>query len=224
MGYTWQFGPAQIVLVAVALVAALLVATMFVGRGPADPATGKKGKLRLRLKLRRGFGGGVLAAVAVFLTWIMTLVQGYLGLTGEVKAAHVIASKFENMPGVLSVDLTLYGDDHATAASRKAYQIQGDRWVLQANIVELEPLANTLGLRGGYKVTRLYGQYADGRPTTEHQILLHDDQDFFKEMEDGVWWTKPFVRSAYGNAVIANPGEYDVFISRDAITARRADR
>ncbi|MGL6235214.1 MAG: hypothetical protein ACRC20_07705 [Segniliparus sp.] len=224
MGYRLQFGPVQVVLVVVALVAVLLLATMFVGRGPADPSTGKKGKLRPRLKLRRGFGGGVLAALAVFLTWIMTLVQGYLGLTGEVKAAHVVVSKFENMPGVLSVDLTLYGDDHATAASRKAYQLQGDRWVLQANIVELEPLANTLGLRGGYKVTRLYGQYADGRPTTEHQVLLGDDQDFFKEMEDGVWWTKPFVRSAYGNAVISNPGEYDVFISRDAITARRADR
>lgn len=39
-------------------------------------------------------------------------------------------------------------------------------------------------------------------------------------MRTGRWWTEPFVRSAYGNAVIAVPGEYDVFVSRDAIKTR----
>ncbi|MGY4100848.1 hypothetical protein ACW2Q0_15025 [Nocardia sp. R16R-3T] len=93
--------------------------------------------------------------------------------------------------------------------------------MLQADIVELEPWVNALGFHSGYKVTRLYGQRLDGVATTQNQIFVNgDDQDFFNDMRNHTWWTDPFVRSAYGNAVIATPGTYDVFISRDAIKTR----
>jgi hypothetical protein len=51
-------------------------------------------------------------------------------------------------------------------------------------------------------------------------MLNSGDGSFFADMREGTWWTKPFVRSAYGNAVISAPGEFDVFVSQDAIKAR----
>jgi hypothetical protein len=154
------------------------------------------------------------------LLWVATLMQTFLGLTGEIKAAHVVVNQVAGQEHRLEVDLTLFGDDDH-AERREKYQVEGDLWVLQANIVELEPWVNALGFHSGYKVTRLYGQRLDGVATTQNQIFVNgDDQDFFADMRNGKWFTKPFVRSAYGNAVIATPGEYDVFISRDAIKTR----
>lgn len=63
-----------------------------------------------------------------------------------------------------------------------------------------------------------------GVSPTQHQIMLNGgDGDFFDNMRGGKWWTKPFVRAAYGNAVIAAPGAFDVYISQDAIKARASD-
>jgi hypothetical protein len=44
---------------------------------------------RRRFKLTRGLSGLVLLAVAVSLLWLSFLVQSYLGLTGEIKVAHI---------------------------------------------------------------------------------------------------------------------------------------
>ncbi|SLJ35971.1 Uncharacterised protein [Mycobacteroides abscessus subsp. abscessus] len=136
----------------------------------------------------------MLLVVAVLLLWFATVLQTYLGLTGEIKAAHAVVTPVDGADHQLEVDLTLYGDED-TPERRETFRVQGDLWVLQANIVELEPWVNALGFHG-------------------------EDRDFFEDMRDGAWWTDPFVRSAYGNAVIATPGEYDVYISRDAIKTR----
>ncbi|MCM6777391.1 hypothetical protein NDR87_28280 [Nocardia sp. CDC159] len=170
----------------------------------------------------RGTSALAVLLVAVVILWITTLLQSFLGLTGEVKAAHLVAKPVANDPHTLMVELTLFGDEEHPE-QRATYQVEGDMWVLQANIVELEPWVNALGFHSGYKVTRLYGQRLDGVAVKQNQIFLNgSDQDFFEDMRDQTWYTKPFVRSAYGNAVIAVPGSYDVFISRDAIKTRPA--
>jgi hypothetical protein len=204
-----QIGLMLLILVAVALLISALVRVRRVG---------------LRVLLGRGAGGLGLLVVAVVLLWVATLIQTYLGLSGEIKAAHVAVSPVAGQEHRLDVDITLYGDkDHGEKHDK--YQVEGDLWVLQANIVELEPWVNALGFHSGYKVTRLYGQRLDGVATTQNQIFVNgDDKDFFNDMRKGRWWTQPFVRSAYGNAVIATPGEYDVFISHDAIKTRPTGR
>ncbi|WP_328411156.1 hypothetical protein [Nocardia sp. NBC_00403] len=200
-----QIGLMLLILVALALLISALVMVRRVG---------------LRVLLGRGAAGLCLLLVAVVLLWVATLIQTYLGLSGEVKAAHVVVSPVAGQEHRLEVELTLYGDDEHGEKHDK-YQVEGDLWVLQANIVELEPWVNALGFHSGYKVTRLYGQRLDGIATSQNQIFVNgDDQDFFADMRKGRWWTEPFVRSAYGNAVIGTPGEFDVFISRDAIKAR----
>ncbi|MFF0529478.1 hypothetical protein ACFYT3_13895 [Nocardia amikacinitolerans] len=210
MSYPVDFGIVQIGLILLILIAVALLVSALVKVRRVGP----------RVLLGRGAGGLVLLVVAVLLLWVATLMQTYLGLSGEIKAAHVVVSEVAGEEHQLEVDLTLYGDDD-DPDRREKFRVQGDLWVLQANIVELEPWVNALGFHSGYQVTRLYGQRLDGVATTQNHIFLNGgDADFFADMRDGKWWTDPFVRSAYGNAVIATPGEYDVYISRDAIKTR----
>jgi len=210
MVFPVDFGWIQVLLGLLFAVALVLVVTALI----------KVRKVGWRVLARRGAGAVSMLLFAVVILWATTLLQTYLGLTGEVKAAHVVAKSVANSPHTLDIDLTLYGDkDHGD--KHATYQVEGDMWVLQANIVELEPWVNALGFHSGYKVTRLYGQRLDGVAVKQNQIFLNgSDQDFFGDMQTHSWYTNPFVRSAYGNAVISMPGSYDVFISQDAIKTR----
>jgi hypothetical protein len=225
MAYPQQFGLPQILLAVVAVCAVLLLLSSVVGlrrvtRSNDYAAARAPRRRRLRFRPGRAISGLVLLIVSLLMLWFVTLVQTYLGLTGEVKAAHVVATPINDAQHSLNVDLTLY-DDKGNTHARQTYQVEGDMWVLQADIVELNHWVNVLGVHSGYKVTRLFGERLDGVSPTQHQILLNGgDGSFFAEMRNGKWWTKPFVRSAYGNAVISAPGEFDVYVSQDAIKAR----
>ncbi|WP_028477364.1 hypothetical protein [Nocardia sp. CNY236] len=212
MNFPVDVGPLRIGLVLLLLLGVALVVFGLLGLR----------RTGLRAALVRGSGGLAVLVVATTLLWIATLLQTYLGLTGEIKAAHVVAEPVPGQEHHLDVALTLYGDD-GRPEHRENYRVEGDLWVLQAGIVELHPWVNALGFHSGYRISRLYGQRLDGEATTQRQIFLGGgDQDFFADMREGRWWTQPFVRSAYGNAVIAVPGEYDVYISTDAIKTRPA--
>lgn len=213
MSYPVDLGVLQAgTIVAIILGAALIISAL--------TALRRKG---LRTVLLRGGGGLVLVAAAALLLWTATLVQTYLGLTGEVRAAHVTVSPVAGAEHRLEVELTLFDEEGGTT-EQSTHHVEGDLWVLQAQIVELEPWVNALGFHSGYKVSRLYGQRLDGVATGQNHIFLNGgDRDFFREMTEKRWFTAPFVRSAYGNAVIAMPGEYDVYVSRDAIKTRPVD-
>ncbi|MFF0493876.1 hypothetical protein ACFYTQ_33060 [Nocardia sp. NPDC004068] len=198
----------------------LIVVLFVIGIALLVTALLKARRVGMRAMIGRGAGAASVLLVAVLVLWVTTLLQSFLGLTGEVKAAHVVAKSVADSPHTLDVELTLFGDGNH-AEQHQTYRIEGDMWVLQANIVELEPWVNALGFHSGYKVTRIYGQRLDGVAVKQNQFLLNgSDQDFFEDMRKQDWTTRPFVRSAYGNAVISVPGTYDVFISRDAIKTR----
>ncbi len=211
MSFPVTFGFAQIGLLALlALAVALLVSAALAAR--------RRGGLKTILG--RGAPGLALLLVATLLLWIATLLQTYLGLTGEITAAHVTAKPVAGQSDQLDIELTLFDDDGAVD-TRTTHRVEGNLWALQANIVELHPWVNALGFHSGYKITRLYGQRLDGKATHQDHIMLNgSDRDFFEDMNTGTWYTSPFVKSAYGNAVIATPGEYDVLISHDAIKVR----
>ncbi|MEV3961688.1 hypothetical protein AB0M34_12425 [Nocardia sp. NPDC050193] len=213
MSYPVDFGVLQAgSILAIILGVALLVSALFALR--------KRGP---RALIVRGAGGALLLVAAALVLWIATLVQTYLGLTGEVRAAHVVVAPVSGAEHQLEVQLTLFDTDGGTS-ERSTHRVEGDMWVLQAQLVELEPWVNALGFHSGYKVSRLYGQRLDGVATRQNHIFLNGgDRDFFEDMSENRWFTSPFVRSAYGNAVIATPGEYDVFISRDAIKTRAVE-
>ena len=178
---------------------------------------------RRRFKVWRGLSGILLLAVAVSLLWITFLVQSYLGLTGEIKVAHIRAKPIANLAHQMSVEVMLY-DESGHVTSDNTYLIQGDEWMVQGDIIKFPAWLNIVGLHAGYKLTRLEGRYDDINleNTARHTAipLNGGDDTFFQTTYVHKQWFAPFVDAAYGNAVFQAPGSFDVFATQDALIAR----
>jgi hypothetical protein len=73
--------------------------------------------------------------LAISLLWLTFLVQSYLGLTGEIKVAHIRATPIANVDHQMSVEILLYnGTGHVT--SDNTYLLQGDEWMMQGDIMK----------------------------------------------------------------------------------------
>lgn len=232
MNIPFQVGWQQILLIIIGLVGlwlfisaalGLLYPHRFMNEGAKERYV-RTGRLpRRHFRVTRGLSGIVLLAVAISLLWVAFLVQSYLGLTGEIKVAHIRATSIANVAHEMSVEVTLYdGNGHAT--SDNTYLLQGDEWMLQGDIVKFPAWLNVVGLHSGYKLTRLEGRFDDIQleNTARHTAIALNggDDNFFKTMHDNRSWFAPFVDASYGNAVFQIPGSFDVFATQDALIAR----
>jgi hypothetical protein len=165
MHVPFQFGWPQILLILVGFVGLWLFITA--GLGLLSPGRflsedekeryNRTGHVpRRRFKLWRGLSGILLLAVALSLLWVTFLVQSSLGLTGEIKVAHIRATPIANVAHHMSVEVMLYdGNGHLT--SEDTYILQGDEWMVQGDIIKFPAWLNIVGLHAGYKLTRLEG-------------------------------------------------------------------
>ena len=176
-----------------------------------------------RFRVTRGLSGRVLLAVAVSLLWLTFLVQSYLGLTGEIKVAHIRATPIANAAHQMSVEVMLY-DGNGHVASDNTYLLQGDEWMVQGDIIKFPSWLTVVGFHAGYKLTRLEGRYDD---ITLENVARHTavplnggDDNFFQTTYTPRQWFAPFVDAGYGNAVFQRPGSFDVFATQDALIAR----
>jgi hypothetical protein len=232
MNIPFQFGLPQILLLLIGLLGLWLFITA--GFGLLDPGGSsnedEKGHYNRRgyiprrhFKVGRSLSGIVLIAVAVSLLWVTFLVQSYLGLTGEIKVAHIHATSIANVAHQMSVDVILY-DGNGHVASDNTYLIQGDEWMVQGDIIKFPTWLNVVGLHAGYKLTRLEGRYDDiNLENNAHHTavpLNGGDDNFFKTTYIHKQWFAPLVDAAYGNAVFQAPGSFDVFATQDALIAR----
>ncbi len=178
---------------------------------------------RRRFKFWRGLSGIVLLAVAISLLWVTFLVQSYLGLTGEIKVAHIRATTIANVAHQMSVEVMLY-DQQGHVTSDNTYLIQGDEWMMQGDIIKFPAWLGVVGLHAGDKLTRLEGRYDDIHleSTAPHTAVALNggDDTFFQTTYMHKQWFAPFVDAAYGNAVFQAPGSFDVFATQDALIAR----
>ena len=178
---------------------------------------------RRHFKIWRGLSGILLLAVGVSLLWVTFLVQSYLGLTGEIKVAHIRATPIANVAHQMSVEVVLY-DGNAHVTSDNTYLIQGDEWMMQGDIIKFPAWLNVVGLHAGYKLTRLEGRYDDIKleNTARHTAvpLNGGDDNFFHTTYTHKQWFAPFVDAEYGNAVFQASGSFDVFATQDALIAR----
>src|SRR5690348_17059906 len=192
MNTPFQFGWQQIVLILIGLAGLWLFITAAIGLlSPRSFMSeddkdhyARTGRLpRRRFKVTRGLSGIVLLAVAISLLWLTFLVQSYLGLTGEIKVAHIRATPIANAAHQMSVDGILYdGNGHVT--SENTYLLQGDEWMVQEDIIKFPAWLNVVGLHAGYKLTRLEGRYDDiSLENTAHHTavpLNGGDDTFFQ--------------------------------------------
>lgn len=229
MNFPLQVGWPQVCLLLIAAIgiALLISSVLSLGRRRMHTYKDEDGVVRTHsrrhFRFGRGLGGILLLVVAILLLWVSTLVQSYLGLTGEIKVAHVHATSIANAPHQMSVDVTLY-DGNGHVASDNSYLVQGDEWMVQGDIVKFPAWLNVVGLHSGYKLTRLEGRFDDPNMerTAQHTVveLNGGDDNFFKTTHTQKAWFGPFVDAAYGNAVFQAGGTFDVFATQDALIAR----
>ncbi len=227
------FGWPQVILFIIGLVGLVLLISMITSlifgeviEQEEDEREGarrpRKYARRRRLKAGRGLSGIVLLLIAVALLWATSLVQTYLGLTGDIHVARVRATSFTNLPHIMSVEVMLFDKD-GHQASDNTYEVMGDEWELQGDIVKFPTWLNILGLHSGYKLTRLEGRYDDPnleRNNKHSVIVLNGGDDTFFKTAQTQTWLAPLVEATYGNAVIlpAN-GTYDVLVSQTGLFA-----
>ncbi|WP_052888808.1 hypothetical protein [Thermogemmatispora carboxidivorans] len=183
-------------------------------------------RYRRRYRVGHGLGGLVLLLFAILLLWLTSLMQTYIGLTGDIKVAQVRAHPVANMPHTMNVELILYGQD-GSQLSDNFYIVAGDEWMLQGDIIKYPSWLNVLGLHSGYKLTRLEGRFDDPNleANAKHTVVVLNggDDNFFQTMRtQRGGWLSNFVEASYGNAVF-NPadGSYDVFVSQTGLWAKR---
>lgn len=226
-----QFGLPQIVLLLIAVLGLglLIHSAMSLTRGHREVFEDEYGnrfysKHRRRFRWKRGLGGILLLLLAVSILWMTFLVQSYLGLTSDITVAQVHASSVTNQAHMMSVELILY-DGNGKQTSDNTYFVQGDRWMLQGNIIKFPTWLNILGVHSGYKLTRLEGQYDDpnDEANLKHTVITLNggDDSFFKTVYKQAW-SSPFVDAAYGNAVIipADGHSYSVLVSQSGLYAK----
>src|SRR5712692_9283081 len=232
MNIPFQIGWPQVLLIIIGLVGLWLFITAGVGLLSPRSSMGEDEKeryARTGYLPRRGFrvisglSGIVLLAVAVSLLWVTFLVQSYLGLTGEIKVAHIRATPIANVSHQMSVEVMLY-DGNGLVTSEDTYLLLGDKWMVQGDIIKFPAWLNVVGLHAGYKLTRLEGRYDDiTLENTAHHTavpLNGGDDNFFQTTYLHKQWFAPFVDAAYGNAVFQAPGSFDVFATQDALIAQ----
>lgn len=171
----------------------------------------------------RSIAGIILVLLALSLLWLTLLVQTYLGLTSDIKAARIRATPIANSAHMMSVDLTLY-DQRGQQTSEQTYIINGDEWMLQSDVIKFPTWLNIVGLHSGYKLTRLEGRYDDPNleSSSKHVVvqLNGGDDNFFKTVQEQAW-TSPIVQAAYGSSTFLQPDgkTYDVFVSQTGLYA-----
>ncbi len=142
MQIPFQFGLPQVLLLLIGIVGLWLCLTACLGllRPQKSLSEGEKEYYhrtglvpRRHFKVIRAVSGLLLLAVAVSLLWLMILVQSYLGLTGEIKVAHIQAIPIANAAHQMSVQVVLY-DGNGQIASENTYLLQGDEWMMQGDI------------------------------------------------------------------------------------------
>ncbi len=125
--------------------------------------------------------------LALSLLWLTLLVQTYLGLTSDIKAARIRATPIANIAHMMSVDLTLY-DQNGHQTSEQTYIVNGDEWMLQSDVIKFPTWLNIVGLHSGYKLTRLEGRYDDPNleSNSKHVVvqLNGGDDNFFQTVQE----------------------------------------
>ncbi len=248
MNFPFQFGVPQIILLLIALggFALFLYAAHSLIRGekhygrltPQEKDDYYNyGRLprRKHFRWQHGIGGVLLLFICASLLWMTFLIQSYLGLTGNILVAHVQAIDSATTRNDMTVLLTLYdqnghpvitNDLEGHPTQQQAFDVKGNEWILQGDMIKVATWLNIVGMHSGYKLTRLEGRYDDinqERNATHSAYELNGGDDgFFQNMHANQGWISPFIDAQYGSGVFNGPGTYDVYVSQTGLYAIQA--
>lgn len=165
--------------------------------------------------------GFVLLTVAAMLFLVSSNIHTYERLVYEQPIASI--GFHEIAPQHFSAELKALGDD----GDSWFYELRGDEWQVDAQILTWHGYANLLGLDSYYRLHRLSGRYTDieeerSRPRTVHGLASEQRIDLWSYANEYRNWLS-MVDATYGSAVFLpmNDGaRYSITISRNGLVAR----
>jgi hypothetical protein len=139
--------------------------------------------------------------------------QAYHAFTREEPVAQVTITPLpQEQKTLITLEVLSLDDD----IKIQQFQVSGDQWVLEGDILKWKDWVNFLGLHTRYRLTRLRGRYirtsdAKLKPSSIYSLV---------ETEDHPVWgflyrhgsSFPLVSAAYGNAVFQGSDEPSTFL------------
>ena len=170
--------------------------------------------------IRYEITGLVLLTVAVMLFLVSSNIHTYERLVYEQPIASISFHKIS--PQHFSVELKELGSGESWF-----YELRGDEWQLDAQILTWHGYANLLGLDAYYRLHRLSGRYTDidqerTAPRMVHGLAGEETIDLWSYAHEYRNWLS-MVDATYGTAVFLpmdDAARYSVSISRNGLVAR----
>jgi hypothetical protein len=177
-------------------------------------------KRLLRSSFRYEITGIVLLAAAAMLFLVSSNIHTYERLVFEQPIANISFHKISTKH--FSVELQELGSGESWF-----YELRGDEWQLDAQILTWKGYANLLGLDSHYRLHRLSGRYSDideerSAPHTVHGLVAEQRIDLWSYANEYRNWLS-MVDATYGSAVFLpmnDAARYSISISRNGLVAR----
>ena len=153
--------------------------------------------------------------------------RAYRAFTLEQPVAKIIIEHQEK--GDVS-SITIIQDDPEGKAKARRFDVAGDQWVLEGDILKWRSWLNFLGLHTRYRLTRLRSRYIQAsdeltKPSTIHPLVEDEDNPLWKYLYK-YGPRLPMVSTVYGNAVFQSSGEdasFRVYVGTSGFIARKIE-
>jgi hypothetical protein len=167
--------------------------------------------------------GSVLLVISALLFLVSSNLYTYQRLVYEAPVAEVTFKQLA--PSSFEVELLNSESGHTAR-----YELRGDEWQLDAQILSWRGYANLLGLDSQFRLHRLSGRYTDieqerSSPHSVHALAQEKSFDLWQMAHEYHDWIQ-LVDAMYGSAVflpMTDQAKYVISINRNGLIARPAN-
>ena len=153
--------------------------------------------------------------------------RAYRAFTLEEPVAKII---IEHPDGGEVSSITIIQDDQKGESRTRRFDVAGDQWVLEGDILKWRNWLNFLGLHTRYRLTRLRSRYLEAsdeltKPSSIHPLVENEDHPLWRYLYK-YGPRLPVVSTVYGNAVFQASGEdaiFRIYIGTSGFIARKAE-
>jgi hypothetical protein len=153
--------------------------------------------------------------------------RAYRAFTLEEPVAKII---IEHPDKGETTSITIIQDEEKGEPRIRRFDVAGDQWVLEGDILKWRNWLNFLGLHTRYRLTRLRSRYLEAsdeitKPSSVHPLVENENHPFWKFLYK-YGPRLPMVSTVYGNAVFQASGEdaiYRIYVGTSGFIARKAE-
>ncbi len=124
--------------------------------------------------------------------------------------------------------ITIIQDDRGGSRRVRQFEVSGEQWVLEGDILKWHNWLNFLGLHTRYRLTRLTSRYLRAshemaNPRTVYPLVENEDSPLWRFLYK-YGPRLPMISTVYGNAVFQSSGDrgiYRVYVGTSGFIARR---